>query len=261
MSQQNASKCLKKAVGSLMAFAVLSAGCLSAADAPSGKTPIVVELFTSQGCSSCPPADEWLAKLDRAQPIPGAELIVMSEHVDYWDRDGWRDPYSSASLTARQVAYVAKLRTGGPYTPDVILDGTRDVPLARPQAMAAAFHAASEATPRVMVRMERKGDAQIHVQVTPSILRMKADVFVAEALDQATTNVGAGENRGRALSDVAVVQSLVKLGTVESGKPLDRTVELKPIRGESPAHLRIIVFVQEKDMGGIVGAALLRPTS
>ncbi|HET9100249.1 MAG TPA: DUF1223 domain-containing protein [Acidobacteriaceae bacterium] len=261
MSQRNASKYLKKAVGSLMAFAILSAGCLSAADAPSGKIPIVVELFTSQGCSSCPPADEWLAKIDQAQPVPGAELIVMSEHVDYWDHDGWRDPYSSASLTARQAAYVAALHTGGPYTPDVILDGATDVPLSRPQAMAAAFRASSETTPGATVQVERAGDSHLHVKVTPIIARLNADVFVAEALDQAKTNVGAGENKGRALSDVAVVQSLAKLGTVESGQTMNRSVELKPIRGESAAHLRIIVFVQERDMGRIVGAAMLKPIS
>ncbi|MFP5234785.1 MAG: DUF1223 domain-containing protein [Acidobacteriota bacterium] len=259
MYLRNASNGVQSAVWFLTAFTLLSAGCVSAADAPSGKTPIVVELFTSQGCSSCPPADEWLAKIDRAQPIPGAELIVMSEHVDYWDHDGWRDPYSSAALTARQAAYVANLHIDGPYTPDVVLDGMRDVPLSNPQAVAAAFRASSHAVPGASVQMQRERSDQIHLKVTPLIARLKADVFVVEALERAETNVGAGENKGHSLTDVAVVQSMVKVGSLHPGEPLEQTVQLKPVRGESAAHLRIIVLVQQKQMGRIVGAAMLKP--
>jgi hypothetical protein len=217
--------------------------------------PILVELFTSEGCSDCPPADAFLKALDAAQPIPGAQLIVLEEHVDYWDDQGWRDPFSSHALTLRQSEYVDRLHVkNGPYTPQMVVDGSEVfVGSDRPQAGRAFVKEVP--VPKVSVQISavriEGGKALAHVEI--GAVPSKAEVFVVLALDHAQSQVLRGENGGRQLEHVAVVERLDSIGKVKKGEPFSKDVALKMDYPEK--DYRLITFVQEADEGKVLGAA------
>lgn len=229
--------------------------------------PIVVELFTSEGCSSCPPADALLEKWDSAQPVPDAQLIVLSEHVDYWDHDGWKDPNSSPALTERQISYVHALQLKEPYTPQIIVDGTMEMLVNDQQQAAKVFHeAASESMVPVRiadVSVDSGNPAVLRTQIKADGTsdNQNANVYVAVALNHVESQVFHGENGGRRLSHVAVVQQLTKIGKLQKGRSFDETVPLKLKPGTDPKNVRIIAFVQEPASGKIIGAALWKPAS
>jgi hypothetical protein len=237
------------------------------ADTPDRNShPILVELFTSEGCSSCPPADALLEKMDSSQPVPGAQLIVLSEHVDYWDHDGWKDPNSSAAMTERQVAYVHALGLNTPYTPQFVVDGSREMRANDVQQVEKVFHEAA-AAPKISVRI-----GEVSVEGNGGVLRARieadensgkhnADVYVAIALDRVESQVLHGENGGRHLTHVAVVQQITKVGKLSKGKSFGEAVQLKLKPGTDPKNVRIVAFVQEPGAGRLLGAALRKPAS
>jgi hypothetical protein len=232
-----------------------------------GGHPVLIELFTSEGCSSCPPADALLQKLDTTQPVPNAQLIVFSEHVDYWDHDGWKDPNSSSALTERQAAYVSRLGLKTPYTPQIIVDGTAEMRLGDPQQEIKVLQEAV-GFPKIPVRIGEvtvnAGNPvvlQMHIEADGNSDKRNADVYVALALDHVESQVLRGENGGRHMTHVAVVQQLTKIGKLKKGETFAETVELKLKPGTDPKNLRIVAFVQESGPGRLLGAALRRPAS
>jgi hypothetical protein len=222
-------------------------------------TPILVELFTSEGCSSCPPADAWLAQMDSMQPVSGAQLIVMSEHVDYWDHEGWKDPYSSAQFTDRQDGYVRLMGLSSPYTPQMIADGEIELQLSQPdQARRALAKAASMITLPVGITSMRVEPSVLtaHITVGSEQNKRSADIFAAITLNHAESQVAHGENRGRLLKHVAVVQELVKVGKLEKTSAFSQDVRLKLPPHADGRNLRLIVFAQEAGLGRVLGAAV-----
>ena len=258
---------MKTAISILFVVACFAGATTSqTADAPV-PIPVLVELFTSEGCSSCPPADAWLQRLDSAQPIPGAQLIVLSEHVDYWNHDGWKDPYSSSSNTQRQTEYVRALGLEAPATPEVIVDGAVNLHLADTQQVKATLQQAASASVvpvRIAsVAVDRAGAepgnasaVRARIQVDGSSSPHSADIYEAVALNHAESQVLHGENSGKHLEHTAVLQSLTKIGKVEKGKNFSRDVEIKLKPGTDPKDIRLIVFAQQPGPGKVLGAAM-----
>jgi hypothetical protein len=239
------------------------AGLAYAAQADNGASvPILLELFTSEGCSSCPPADAWLQRIDTSQPIPGAQAIVLSEHVDYWNHDGWKDPYSSSAFTERQSGYVHNLGLDAPYTPQVIVDGRSELKLNEPKQLSQVLLKVEESA-RVPISIsalsfEGQGPAilRAHVAADGSSVKRNADIFAAVALDHAESQVLRGENSGRHLIHVAVVDELIRIGKLEKGKSFNQDLQINLKPGLDPQNVRLVVFVQQADYGYVLGSAL-----
>jgi hypothetical protein len=252
------------AVVAVILFVVAAVGGRAA---DSNRAPILVELFTSEGCSSCPAADELLQRMDATQPVAGAQLIVLSEHVDYWDHDGWKDPYSSSSLTDRQTGYTHALALNTAYTPEIIIDGAAELKANSTEQVIQTLEKAATAA-KVPVKIAwAKVDAntprllRAHIEADGTAEKHNADVFVAVALDHAESQILRGENTGRHLAHVAVVQEIVKVGKLEKQRTFAQDVVIKLKPGTDPANLRIVSFVQESAFGKVRGSALEKVTN
>jgi len=229
---------------------------------PIARQIVVAELFTSEGCSSCPPADALLQQVASSSPVDGVEVLGLEEHVDYWDRLGWRDPFSSATFSNRQSEYAARsFRVGQIYTPQLIVDGAFEaVGSDRTKVGGAIAAAASRPAASVSVTTRPVGD-RVHVEVavevpSPVERTNTANVLVAIAEDGLVTNVERGENRNRTLPHSAVVRSLTAIGSL----PLDATnrsvsadLPLSP-KCQTP-RLHVVGFVQERGSLRILGAS------
>ncbi|GAC1369459.1 MAG: DUF1223 domain-containing protein [Hymenobacter sp.] len=224
-----------------------------AALAQPGRVPVVVELFTSEGCSSCPAADAALRELESAQSVPGVEVIALGEHVDYWNRLGWKDAFSAAAFTERQQHYAAGFGTGS-YTPQAVVNGRYELVGGHSGELAQAVAKAATA-PRAAVSLAAGGGTvQVRVASLPPGTPA-ADVLLALTESGLASQVGRGENAGRLLRHAAVVRQLVSLGRVGADGTFSASSGLKLNPNWQLANLRAVVLVQETASRRIVGAA------
>ena len=213
------------------------------------KRPLVVELYTSQGCSSCPPADALLGQLSTRK-----DLLALSLPVTYWDMLGWRDTLASDANTKRQKAYAKELGRGGVYTPEMIIDGASDVVGSREQAVQSAIAARASDMPSVPVELDANHQ-QVHIVIGPAPDRgaHEGTIWMLAILPQATVSIGDGENSGRTITYHNVVREIRAVG-LWKGVP----VSLNLPRAEAgPPHAGIAVLVQQGGYGRVLGAAIL----
>lgn len=242
----------------------------AAANDQSSRSPVIVELFTSEGCSSCPPADALLATLEDQQPIPGAEIIALEEHVDYWNHQGWIDPFSSEQWTARQQAYAASRNTESVYTPQIVVNGRTEFVGNRAQqarhTIAASLSQLQTEISLSSLRSAKRDREQFNVSVGKLVAAAPSDtpeVWLAITEKGLHSSVAAGENAGHDLHHASVVRLLRKLGTANKDSALSFSAQpdLKLDSSWKRPNLRAIVFVQEKHTRHILAAtsAALQP--
>jgi hypothetical protein len=229
--------------------------------------PIVVELFTSQGCSSCPPADALLTKLSQRQ-----DVIALSLPITYWDMLGWKDTLASDANTRRQKAYAQAMGHGGVYTPQMIIDGVNDVVGSREFAVRNAIEGRKAYVAAIQARELRQTladrqvllDIPVTLSATPREVRVvigqardrgnhDATIWMFRVLSQATVKIGGGENTGRTMTYRNIVRDLKAVGM---WKGQSMTIDL-PSSDSGVPHDGVAVVVQQAGYGRIVGAAYI----
>ena len=231
------------------------------------RVPVVLELFTSEGCSSCPPADALLARVAEQQPVAGADVIALEEHVDYWDYQGWVDPFSSAQWTQRQRDYALRLPDHGVYTPELVVNGRFGFVGSRAaETYRAISGAAGQVHTNILVSI-LKSDKNNHERVRVEAGKLlgdqqddTAEVWLAITETGLHSAVNGGENAGQDLHHAPVMRWLHKAGTAapNAAPSFIGESDLKVDSAWNRANLRIVAFVQEKHSRHILGAAASR---
>jgi hypothetical protein len=238
---------------------------LTANAAPAKRPVVVAELFTSEGCSNCPPADAVLSQLAQ-QPPTDVDVLTIGEHVDYWDRLGWHDRFSSAEFSTRQSIYDSNaFHRNEVYTPQVVIDGRfarvgSDVDGIRRDIKNAAQAEKAAVDVSVAVAGGRVLRVEVQTQFANGYApRGAVDVVVAATEDNLVTDVRAGENRGRSLRHDAVARWMRAVATLSAGERIAVSRTDVPIAADwNPANVKVICFVQERESRRIIGAGAAR---
>lgn len=245
----------------------LSAGLLTASaafglvqsgqsDSKGQPVPVLVELFTSEGCSDCPPADALLGEIDARQPVSGVMAIVLSEHVTYWNHLGWRDPFSLDAMTQRQAEYVHRFGIDSAYTPQAVVDGTTQFVGSDRRALIAAVSKAAT-TPKKSLGIEnaRWDHNNVHFSLRGEDLA-NAKIVAVLAADATRSEVARGENAGRTLHHTAVVRALKEMsGREADGRTLTLNDANEQQAGSMEGGMRLVVFAADRVTGRVIAAA------
>ena len=266
MSKLAQSPLLYAAAAGVAAFLILStfgrsAGVAAPRQPGSGPRVVVVELFTSEGCSSCPPADALLKRLSEQQSVQGAQIVALEEHVDYWNHLGWKDPYSSNEFSQRQGDYAQVFGTDGVYTPQMVVDGQNEFVGSRSLAAKEAIEKAANQPKAEMALVPSANSStgkltfEVQVKNLDGIsVRGETELWIAVTEKGLQTDVKAGENSGETLKHAAVVRSLRKIETLRNPAGYDRQIQLAIEPGWKKENLALVVFLAEKSSRKIVGA-------
>lgn len=219
------------------------------------QTPVVVELFTSEGCSSCPPADALLLDLSRKTAPNGVDLILLGEHVDYWNYIGWTDRFSSAQFSQRQGDYAKAFHLASVYTPQMVIDGHLQLSGGDAAEVNRNIDAAAKEPKPAQVTLQWVGNNRLQVTVQ-SANPTRAKVLLAVTEDGLSTQVGKGENGGRTLHHAAVARELRELGSLDKSK-FETSTNVSPHKDWNVAQLKVAVIVQDPASGKILGASAI----
>lgn len=206
-----------------------------------GKEPVVLELFTSQGCSSCPPADALLSELARDGDLP---VIALAYHVDYWNRLGWRDPFSAREWSARQGEYVRVMKLESAYTPQIVINGSRQMVGSSGFLIRSAIEQESKRVPEGHVTVSVEGNDVVVRAESPK----PAELIVVAYENGITTKITSGENAGRTQTNDAIVRKLVRVGTIRES--VEKRVPL-----ELTKSMGVVAFLQDPQTRRITTAA------
>ena len=234
----------------LFSFAIGGLSLFPARDARAEPTPVVVELFTSQGCSSCPPAEALLRDL-AVEP----DILALEFHVDYWDYLGWADPYADPAFTHRQRAYARYFNSQMVYTPQMVFQGMSETAGSR-KGRVMEHIAAAQALQKTPVSATVSATRQIALEIDAHSQRVDATLLLVAYDDYRETRITRGENAGKFLSHRHVVRAMASLGSWD-GSPLSL---MRAIPESMPEGTGYAVLIQSKGNGHILGAARLAPT-
>ena len=223
---------------------------------------VVVELFTSEGCSSCPPADALLKALSEQQKMEDVQIVALEEHVDYWNHLGWRDPYSAAEFSERQNDYSHIFGTDGVYTPQMIVDGQNEIVGSRSLAAREAIQKAAS-QPKAEIELLASANAtpgkpafEVQIKSLNGISPHGAtELWLAVTEKGLQTDVKAGENSGETLKHAAVVRSLRRVDSIRDPAGYSRQFQATIEPGWEKENLTVVVLLTEKSSRKIIGAA------